>query len=110
MRLLFTHYVDSTPAAVEEGLDQAISVALDAAVELLSETRDEDRTERIENGLRVNGGLSVLNGSEVRVSGTSRLTTIEVAVPWSEDDKGSQKLWAANRFATVVADTARVAA
>ncbi len=110
MRLTFTHYVDASPTTVEDGLDQAVSAALDAAVEVSSDPRSADQTERIENGVRVNGGLPVLNGSEIRVSGTPGLTTIKVAVPWSEDDKGGPKLWAANRFATVVANSASFAA
>jgi hypothetical protein len=110
MRLTFTHHVDASPTAVEVGLDEAVSAALDAAVELLTETRVKDQTERIESGIRVNGGLPVLDGSEIHVSGTPGLTTIKVAVPWSENDKGGPKLWAANRFATVVADRASLAA
>ena len=35
MMLTFTHYVDSTPQAVERGLGHAISTGLDAAADLV---------------------------------------------------------------------------
>ena len=109
MKLTLTRHVDSSLDAVEDALAQAVAIALDAAGERISEPRDETQTEPINSGLRVNGGLRALNGSEVRMTGSSRLTTIEVVVPWSEEDKGSSKLWAANRFSTALADAVLVA-
>lgn len=110
MRFLLTYYVDANPSTVEGDLAQAVSLALDSAAELVGGARDETQTETIDGGIRVNGGLDALNGSEIRVSGTDRLTTLQVAVPWSDNDIGSPKLWAATRFAGVVTDEVSVAA
>lgn len=109
MKLTLTRYVGSGIASAQDGLERAVALALDAASERAIETRDETQTEPIDSGLRVNSGLRALNGSEVRMTETSGLTTIEVAVPWSEADKGGSKLWAANRFSTVLADAVLVA-
>jgi hypothetical protein len=110
MRFLLTYYVDADPSTVEGELAQAVSRGLDSAAELVGDARNETQTETIEGGIRVNGGLDALNGSEIRVSGTDRLTTVQVAVPWSDSDIGSPKLWAAARFAGVVTDEVGLAA
>lgn len=109
MKLTLTRYIDASSIPLERGLEHAVAAALDAAAQRVNEARDDTQTERIERGLRVKGGLALLVGSEIRTSGTPRLTAIEVAVPWCDEDKGSPKLWAANRFATVLADTVRLA-
>jgi hypothetical protein len=110
MKLLFTHYVDSVPADVEANLGNAVSTGLDAANELVDDGRHETQTATIDRGLRVTQGLTALDGAEIRVGGTDQLATLEISVPWSEPDVGTAKLWAATRFASVVADAVRPAA
>ena len=110
MMLTFTHYVDTAPQAIERGLGSAISTGLDAASGLVVDARNETATAAIDGGLRVSGGLDALTGTEIRVSGSDTLSTVQVSVPWSQPDEGSSKLWAAVRFASVVADEVRVAA
>ncbi|MFT6289551.1 MAG: hypothetical protein ACJAR2_000136 [Ilumatobacter sp.] len=110
MKLLFTHYVDSVPADVEANLSRAVATGLDAATELVVDGRRHTQTAVIERGLRVTQGLTILDGAEIRVSGTDHLATLEISVPWSEPDAGTSKLWAATRFASVVADAVRPAA
>ena len=110
MRFLLTYYVDSDPNTVEGELVHAVSKGLDSAAELVRDVRDETQTEAIEQGIRINNGLSALNGSEIHVSGTDRLTKLRIAVPWSDNDAGTQKLWAATRFSGVVTDEVGLAA
>jgi hypothetical protein len=110
MKLLFTHYVDSLPADIEANLGRAVATGLDAATELVVDGRNETQTAAIDRGLRVTRGLAALDGAEIRVSGTNELATLEITVPWSEPDAGTSKLWAATRFASVVADEVCVAA
>lgn len=110
MKLVLTRYVDSTPSSVRSGLSRNVAAALDAAADRVAVDRAETRTEAIDHGLRVTGGLDLLAGSEVRVSGTDRLTAVEVVVPWSGADAGGSKLWAANRFAASLVDEALAAA
>jgi len=110
MKLLFTHFVESLPADIKENLYQAVATGLDAATELVADARNETHTSVIESGLRVTQGLSALDGAEVRVSGTDQFSTLEISVPWSEPDAGTSKLWAAARFAAVVADEVCLAA
>lgn len=110
MHLTFTLHVDRAPREVTDQLERAVSTGLDAAAERLNVGRDATRTEATGTGLRVIHGVRELDGSEIRVSGTDRLTTLEIAVPWSDEDAGSPKLWAANRFAAVVVDEVSVAA
>ena len=110
MKLVFTHYVDNTTARIEGDLDRAVTSGLDAAAGLLSDDRHDTTTAAIDRGLRVDRGLTALDGTEVRVSGTDRLATLEISVPWSDPDAGTAKLWAAVRFASVVADEVRLAA
>lgn len=110
MKLLFTHYLDSLPADIEANLGRAVSTGLDAATELVVDGRNETQTATIDRGLRVTQGLAPLDGAEVRIGNTNGLSSLEVSVPWSEPDTGTSKLWAATRFASVVADEVRVAA
>lgn len=110
MRLTFTLHIDRAPSEVTDQLERAVSTGLDAAADRLHVRRDDTRTERTGTGLRVLRGVPALDGSEIHVSGTDRLTTLHIAVPWSDADAGSSKLWAANRFAAVVVDEVSVAA
>ncbi len=110
MQLLFTHYLDSLPADIEANLGRAVSTGLDAATELVVDARNETQTAAIDRGLRVTRGLAALDGAEIRIGGTNELSTLEITVPWSEPDTGTAKLWAATRFASVVADEVRLAA
>ena len=110
MKLVLTHYVDSAPGTVDRNLSHHIAAALDDAATRVGGERVDTRTEAIESGLRVTAGFDVLDGSEIRVSGTDRLTTVEIAVPWSGTDAQSHKLWAANRFASSMADRVLAAA
>lgn len=110
MKLIFTHYVDAAPEAVEGKIKHAVATGLDTAAHSLDCDRQETQTESVDMGLRVRGGLPMFVGSEVRVTGTDRLTTVEVAIPWADTDAGTAKLWAASRFADVVAHQAGLAA
>ncbi len=110
MRFLLTYYVDSDPSTVQHDLAEAVTHGLDSAAELIDDPRDETQTEMIQQGIRINGGLGALNGSEIHVSGSDRLTKLQVAIPWSDNDTGSAKLWAATRFAGVVTDHLGLAA
>ena len=110
MKLLFTHYLDSLPADIEANLGRAVSTGLDAATELVVDGRNETRTATIDRGLRVTQGLAPLDGAEVRIGDTNGLPSLEISVPWSEPDTGTSKLWAATRFASIVADEVRIAA
>jgi hypothetical protein len=104
MKLVFTHYVDSLPTDVQARLDRAVSTGLDAATELVIDGRATTRTTAIDSGVRITHGLTALDGAEIRISGSGALSTLEIAVPWSPLDAGTPKLWAATRFASVVAD------
>ena len=110
MKLVLTRYVDCTPSSVVRDLPRVVATALDAAADRVAVERVESRTETIDQGLRVTAGPDVLAGSEVRVTGTDRLTTVEIAVPWSGADAHGNKLWAANRFAASLADEVLAAA
>ncbi|MCP3988924.1 MAG: hypothetical protein GY724_07610 [Actinomycetia bacterium] len=85
MKLILTRHVNMTSDAVVEKLDRAVSVGLDAASDPLT-------------------------GSEVRVNENGPLTTLQVAVPWTEADTGSPKLWAAVRFTEMIVDEVSAAA
>ncbi len=110
MRLILTRYLNTTPNVVAEKLDRAVSAGLDVASDRIAGDRGETRTEEISQGLRVSKGLTSLDGSEVRVHEDGPLTTLEVAVPWTEADTGSPKLWAAVRFTEMIVDEVSVAA
>ncbi|MFK8025171.1 MAG: hypothetical protein AB8G26_14525, partial [Ilumatobacter sp.] len=53
--------------------------------------------------VQVRSGLAILDGSELRVSGEHRLTTLEVVVPWTAQDSDGKKLLAASTFIDTVA-------
>lgn len=111
MSLVLTRYLDAEPAAISADLDRAIGVALDQAAERIAVARVPTSLEDVPDGVRLNAGLDVLDGSELRVTGGPRLTTVEVTVPWDvHEDAPQSKLLAANRFAHVVATELRVAA
>lgn len=102
MRLVLTHYVPGAPSS--DRLHLAIAAALDSAAERIATTRDETVTESIADGVRIMRGVAALDGSELHLSGSDHLTEVRVEVPWSAADAGTSKLWAANRFAGVLAD------
>ncbi len=91
MELTLTRYVDATPGSVADQLDHAVTAALSTMA------ADTTHTEATPAGLRIVDGPSALDGSEVRVGGTDRLTSVQVAVPWSDSD--GDKLRLANRLA-----------
>ena len=66
-------------------------------------------TEQTAEGIRVRRGLQILDGSELRVGGSSRFTTLEIVVPWLAGDDNGIKLLAANAFAHTVAAEVRAA-
>jgi hypothetical protein len=104
MKLILTHYIDRDPASTGDRLAAAISRALDSATERVAGRRDETVTEAIVDGVRVRHGLGMLEGVELLVAGSADLTELRVEVPWADTDSGTSKLWAANRFAGVLAD------
>ena len=64
--------------------------------------------EGIVDGVRLNSGLNILDGSELHVSGESRLTTLKITVPWEHTDKS--KALAASAFAHAIANEVQLAA
>lgn len=109
MKLKLTQYIDANPGDVTGRLKEAVGQGLDAAATRVSAHRDDTMTEAFDGGIRVERGLGLLDGSELRVSGSERLTTLEIAVPWTAADSGT-KLLAANAFANTVANEIRPAA
>lgn len=107
MQLVLTHYVDVDLTTVAGQLEDAISHGLDAAALRIAAHRDDTVTTIVDRGIRVDRGLDALNGSELRLSGNDQLTELTIAVPWSQTDSGTSKLWAANRFAGTVAGSLR---
>ena len=103
MRLLLTRYLRADPADVANQLDHAVDRGLDAAASRIAAERDDVATEQIADGVRLHGGLQLLDGSELRVSGGHRFTLLEVVVPWTSADNDGAKLLAANTFAHTVA-------
>jgi len=102
MRLILTEHLDAEPRAVADNLAKAVALGLDAAASRISEQRHELVFETVDEGLRVHQGLSLLDGSELRVSGRPHLTTLEIVVPWAVDSSGAKYL-AAHTFAQTVA-------
>ena len=109
MRLVLTQYLDADPVDVADRLEGAVVDGLDAAAARIAMHRHDVVTEFVDQGLRVHRGLEVLDGSELRVSGGERFTTLEIVVPWTSEDPGA-KLLAANAFANTVAHHVRTAA
>ncbi len=104
MKLTFTHYIDRDPEAVVARLDRAVAAGLDAAAARTAAPRHDAFTTPTGDGLHIDGGLDTLTGTDLRIGGAHRLTELRVEVPWSQRDAGTSKLWAANRFAGVLAD------
>lgn len=104
MKLTFTHYIAADPASVAERLDDAVVAGLDAAADRTRSPRRDTVTTATDAGLHVDGGVDSLAGTHLTFVGADRFTEVRVEIPWSQVDAGTTKLWAANRFAGVVAD------
>ena len=109
MLLRLTHYLDAEPDHVAARLGAFIDRGLDAAARRAGSDRTETETEVFDGGIRVQRGLRLLDGSELRVGGIPELTTLEITVPWNDDDE-PDKVLAANSFAQTVAAELRPAA
>jgi hypothetical protein len=105
MHLTLTQYLDTDVELVAGALDAAVVDGLDAAAERIGAERDDVTTETFHDGLRVDRGLGILEGSRIRVGGSDRLAVLEFTVPWSADDGGGNgtKLLASNAFANTIA-------
>ena len=110
MHLTLTQYLDAEPAAVAGEIERAIVSGIDAAATRIDAVRDAIVTEPTADGIRIRRGLQILDGSELRVGGSSRFTTLEIVVPWLAGDDDGVKLLAANAFAHTVAAEVRAAA
>lgn len=108
MVLTLTQYFDADPVEVANKLHDALGHGLDAAAERIGATRGDLVTEGIVDGVRLNGGLNILDGSELHVSGESRLTTLKITVPWEQTD--NSKALAASAFAHAIANEVQLAA
>lgn len=108
MVLTLTKYLDAEAHDVAQKLEGAVGHGLDAAATRIGADRNDVATEDITDGLRVNAGLNVLDGSELHVAGDNHLTTLTINVPWDVTDNA--KLLAAGAFAEAVADEVRHAA
>lgn len=109
MKLILTHYIDASPATVTARLDAAITAGLDAAATRSASDRSDTVTTTFDHGIHIDSGLDALAGTDCTFTGSDHLTELRVVVPWSQSDTGTTKLWAANRFAGVVADQLTVA-
>ncbi len=105
MHLTLTQYLDTEIELVTGALDAAVVDGLDAAANRIGAERDEVATEVLDDGLRVDRGLEILQGSRIRVGGSDRLAVLEFTVPWSadDDDGNGTKLLASNAFANTIA-------
>ena len=108
MILTLTRYFDAEPNHVAEILQASLEGSLDAAATRIGAARSDLVIESIDGGLRVNAGLNVLDGSELHVSGESRLTTLKITVPWEHTD--NSKALAASAFAEAIAHEVQLAA
>lgn len=104
MKLILTHYIDASPATVTARLGAAVSAGLDAAASRSETDRRDTVTTTFEHGIRIDSGLDALTGTDCTFNGSEQLTELRIEVPWSPTDSGTTKLWAANRFAGVMAD------
>ena len=86
MHLVLTHYLDAEPSEVAERLEGAVLAGLDNAACRIAVRRGQTVTEPVADGIRVVGGLDLLDGSELRVGGETRLTTLEFTFPWRSGD------------------------
>ena len=103
MQLVLTQYIDAETDRVAAALEGAIRPGLAAAADRIGTAHDHITTASLSDGIRVDHGVEVLEGSEIRVRGTDRLTTLEFSVPWTSDDRDGKKLLATNTFANTVA-------
>lgn len=108
MVLTLTKYIDAEPGNVAQKLEGVVGHGLQAAATRIGADRNDLRTEAIIGGLRLNGGLCILDGSELLVGGQSRLTTLTITVPWNTTDNA--KLLAAGAFAEAIAAEVQLAA
>lgn len=108
MILTLTQYFDAEPVDVAKKIDSALAPSLDAAASRIGATRSDLVTEGITDGVRLNAGLDVLDGSELHVSGESRLTTLKITIPWEHSD--NSKALAAGAFAHAIANEVQLAA
>jgi len=106
--LTLTQYFDAEPAEVAGLLEGSLDRGLDAAATRIGADRTELIAENVEGGIRINSGLDVLDGSELHVSGESRLTTLRISVPWERTD--NSKALAATTFAEAIAQEVQLAA
>ena len=106
--LTLTKYIDAEPNDVAHKLEYAVGRGLDAAATRIGALHGTVATEGIDDGLRLNGGLDLLDGSELHVTGESHLTTLTIIVPW--ETTNNTKLLAAGAFAETVAHEVRLAA
>jgi hypothetical protein len=104
VKLILTHYIATDPAVATTRLPSAVSRALDSAAERVAANRDDTMTATLVDGISVQHGLGALDGTELHLCGIEHLTELRIEVPWVRTDSGTSKLWAANRFAGVVAD------
>jgi hypothetical protein len=103
MKLILNQYVAADPPEVAERLEAAVLHGIDAAATRIDAPHNDVSTEQLDDGLRVTGGLEILDGSELRVTGIDGLTIVEFEVPWSNAGRIESKLLAANAFAHTVA-------
>lgn len=104
MLLTFTHHIANDVDAARARLTDAIGTALESAAARLDVTADAAAIVSIDDGVRLEGGLPALTGSELHMTDFEGLTEVRVEIPWSVADNGTSKLWAAVRFAGVLAD------
>lgn len=109
MKLILTHYIDAEPSTITGRLGAAVTAGLDAAADRAAAPRSTTVTTTLDDGIQIDGGLDALAGTECTLSGADHLTELRIEVPWSPDDSGTTKLWAANRFAGVLAEQLAVA-
>lgn len=108
MVLTLTKYLDAEAHDVAQKLEGAVGHGLDVAATRIGAHRNDIATEGITDGVRVNAGLHVLDGSEVHVAGHNHLTTLTINVPWDVTD--NTKLLAAGAFAEALATEVQLAA
>ena len=104
MKLILNQYLEADPPEVAERLEAAVLHGIDAAATRIDVESADVSTEPLDEGLRVHGGLQILDGSELRIAdGGDGLTILEFEVPWANTGRIEAKLLAANAFAHTVA-------
>ena len=104
MKLILTHFIDAGTDTAVLRLPAAIAAGLDAAALRSATPRTDTVTTTLHDGIHIDGGLDALAGTDCTLTGSDRLTEVRVEVPWAPGDSGTTKLWAANRFAGVLAE------